>query len=152
MLLGVGVLTIWAWLADKTTWVRLSDTKVPNNGLMLALALVRIRQRVLAGPLEELRKAMEQMGGLLGERMRQSDERATQELALQRSLENFARAADDRDQRMVALQEGMARMTQAAEARDRRLLEVQEQVVALTVVLGVLGLATIGLAIWAALR
>jgi len=152
LLLSVGLLTVWTWVRDRTLWLKLSDTQLPNNALLLALAAARIRQRVLAGPIEKLTQAMAELGTVIGRRMLQSDERSAQELQLQQSLESFARAADDRDRHMVAVQESLEAMTKAADARDRQLLSLQRQVVRLTVVLGLIGVATIGVTIWAAAR
>ncbi len=135
LLLSVALLTVRAWVRDGTLWLRLSDTQVPNNALLLTLAAARIRQRVMAGAIEKLRQAMEELGTVIGSRMRQSDERSAQELRLQQSLETFARTADDRERHLVALQESMETLTKAADARDQQLLNLQRRIVNLTVVL-----------------
>ena len=104
----------------------------------MAWLISRIKWGQFKVPLAELGKNMEQFGTLLGQRMRQSDQRAEQELALQQSIEQLTREGEARAQREFALQQSIERLT-------RRL-------VALTYVLGIIGVAGIAAAIWSALR
>ena len=74
----------------------------------------------------------------MGERIRDTDRRSQELLDLQASLERYASAADKRD-------EDLLRLSANVELLTRRL-------VLLTVVLGLIGLAGIGVALWAAVR
>lgn len=60
----------------------MADVKVRNATLFIAWLISRIKWGQIKGPLAELGENMQQFGILLGQRMRQSDERAEQELAL----------------------------------------------------------------------
>ncbi|HTW11486.1 MAG TPA: hypothetical protein VME01_01980 [Solirubrobacteraceae bacterium] len=148
----VALVTIWRWSRDRSVSVRLADTRVPNNALMLGLAATRLRRREMSRPFMDLGYAMSELGGLLSEQMKETEQRTKQELQLQVNLEAFARAADARDKRIATLQETIENLAMAADARDWKFLTLQRQIVRFTYVLAVLGIATIGVAIWAATR
>jgi hypothetical protein len=135
---GTALAIALTWIRDRRGWTRLADVKVPNATLFMAWLISRIKWGQIKGPLAELGKNMERSGTLLGQRMRQSDERAEQELALQQSIEQLTREGEARAQREFALQQSIERLT-------RRL-------VALTYVLGIIGVGGIAAAIWSALR
>jgi hypothetical protein len=86
----------------------------------------------------ELDRSLRELGEALGERMRYTDRRSEQLLDLQASLEHYASAADERDQHLLGL-------TASVERLSRRL-------VLLTVLLGLIGLAGIGVAVWTAVK
>ncbi len=136
--IGTALAIALTWIRDRRGWTRLADVKVPNATLFMAWFIARIKWGQIKGPLAELGKNMERSGVLLGQRMRQSDERAEQELALQQSIEHLGRESEARAQQEFALQQSVERLT-------RRL-------VALTYVLGIIGAAGIAATIWSALR
>lgn len=136
--IGTALAITLTWIRDRRGWTRLADVKVRNATLFIAWLISRIKWGQIKGPLAELGENMQQFGILLGQRMRQSDERAEQELALQQSIEQLTREGEARAQQEFALQQSIERLT-------RRL-------VALTYVLGIIGVAGITATIWSALR
>lgn len=109
------------------------------NGILLAALLfrwvgLRRSDRILA----EFDMRMDELGTFLGTRMRQSDERSQQLLELQTSLEHYASAADARDHDLLRLSRNVERLTR--------------WLVRLTIVLGVIGVAGVGVAVCTALK
>jgi hypothetical protein len=148
----IAAYTVWRWARDRSVSVRLADTRVPNNAVLLGLAASRLRRREFTRPYMDLGYAMAELGNVLGDQMKQSEQRSRDELQLQISLEAFARAADSRDKRVAGLQENIEHLSMAADAREWRLLTLQRQIVRFTYVLALLGVATIGVTIWLATR
>lgn len=135
---GTAVTIVLTWIRERRASTRLADVKVPNATPFLAWLILRIKFGQIKGPMAELGKCMEAFGTVLGERMRQSDKRAAQELALQQSIEQLTREGELRSKQELALQLSVERLT-------RRL-------VLLTYVLGIIGITAIVATIWAAVR
>jgi hypothetical protein len=152
LLAAVVLFTAWKWARDRSVSVRLADARVPNNALMLGLAATRLRRQELRQRFMDLGYAMSELGNLLGEQIKQSELRAKEELQLQTSLESYARTADARDKRVSALQERIEELSMAADTRDWQMLRLHTQIVRFTYVLALLGIATIGVTVWLALR
>jgi hypothetical protein len=133
--LGIPLIT---WIRAGKPKERLADVEVPTGVLASAIVArwvgLRRDDRIYA----EFGERMAELGTFLGTRMRQGDERSQQLLDLQASLERYAGAADVRDQDLLRLSSTVERLTR--------------WLVALTVVLGVIGLVGIGVAVWAAVR
>jgi hypothetical protein len=139
------VATFLAFAVPLVTWIRtgrprqrLADVELPTGILLSAMLSrwvgLRRNDRIFA----EFGTRTAELGTFLGTRMRQSNERSQQLLDLQASLERYASAADARDQDLLRLSGSVERLT-------RRL-------VVLTVVLGAIGVAGIGVGVWAALK
>ena len=118
LIIAAGFLTPFAsWIRTSRQRQRLADVEVPN-GILWTLIMSRwVGLRRQDRAVAELGSIMDELGTLVGNRMRQGDERSRQLLDLQASLERLTR-----------------------------------WLVRLTVVLGVIGLAGIGVAVWAAVR
>jgi hypothetical protein len=152
LLAAVIVFTVWKWARDRAVSIRLADAQVPNNALMLGLAATRLRRNELRRRFMDLGYAMSELGNRLNDQIKLSELRATEEQRLQASLEAFSHAADTRDKRVSALQESVSELSLAADQRDWELLKLHRQIVRFTYVLALLGVATIGVAIWLAAR
>jgi hypothetical protein len=135
---GAAIAIVLIWIRDRRTSARLADVKVPNATPLIVWLISRIKFGQIKGPMAELGKNMEAFGTMRGNRMRQNDERAARELALQQSIEQLTREGELRSKQELALQLSVERLT-------RRL-------VLLTYVLGIIGIAGIGATILAAVR
>jgi len=126
-----------SWIRGRDVSERLADVHVPRGMLLPALMFARIGQRRRERAYEELGDGLSELGTTLATRMRENDQRQQQLVDLQASLERMTREGEQREKTLVELQVSVTLYT-------RWLL-------ALTVVLAVLGIGTIGVAIWAAM-
>jgi hypothetical protein len=108
---GTAFSILLTWVQERRPWTRLADVKVPNATLLTAWLISRIKFGQIKGPLRELGENMEKFGTLLGQRMRQSDERAEQELGLQRSVEQLTREGEASAKQELALQQSVERLS-----------------------------------------
>jgi hypothetical protein len=70
---------------------RLADVEIPNALAFPLICALLVRRRELDRASAKLGANMSELGTLIGKRMRQSDERAAELLALQQSVERLSR-------------------------------------------------------------
>jgi hypothetical protein len=76
---------------NRLGWQRLSDVQVPKGILWVILLASYVRQRATDRAVERFSKSANELGTLLGTRMRESDEREGELLKLQASVERLTR-------------------------------------------------------------
>jgi hypothetical protein len=102
---------------DRFGWQRLADVEVPRGTLVVALLASLVRMRREDRELKGLEKTSAELATLVGTRWREGDERESQLVRLQASVE---------------------RMT--------------HWLVGLTIALGLIGIGSIGVTLWATLH
>lgn len=129
---------IVTWIRTGKPWQRLADVDVPNGILLSVLLFALAGRRRTARIYAKFGEQTAEFGTFIGNRMRQSDERSSQLLDLQASLERYASAANERDEDLLRLSSSVERLTR--------------WLVRLTILLGAIGVAGVAVAVWAALR
>jgi len=153
------IATAVGWAIPLVSWIRsgkarerLADIEVPRSLLMTTLIFAWVGRRQRDRTWARFGEITEEFGTLVGTRMRETEERSKELLALQGSTERFAAAADKRDdwfaetqERFLEIQGNMERLAIGSDRRDRRLLQ-------LTVVIAVIGLLSTSAAVWSVVR
>src|SRR5205823_1360856 len=129
---------LMVWIRTGRRWQRVADIELPNGILFSAMLSRWVSLRRTDRILAEFGVRVDELGTFLGTRMRQSDERSQQLLKLQTSLERYATAEDARNHDLLRLSGNVERLTR--------------WLVRLTIVLGVIGVAGVGVAVWTALK
>jgi hypothetical protein len=87
-----------SWRPSGTLKERLADIEVPRSMVIPTMPFAVVGRRRSARAWNDLERISGDLGTLIGSRMRQSEKRSEELLALQASTERFAEAADKRDE------------------------------------------------------